>query len=175
MPHTLRAVVFGLLCLPASSAFAGPLREDVLELLNGYESSASGADLLKLGDGVAAELMEIADDHAVASSRRSRAIVALQHYPEPGVRSFLESHLDQADKGILRRKAAMALGAGFGADAVAKLSGALADDDVLVRVAVVQALEMTKAPAAREALEGRLPLEQEASVREAITKALEAK
>lgn len=174
MSHTLRAVLLGLVWLPATS-FAGPLREPVLELLNGYEATATGEDLAKLGDGVTAELMEIADDHTVASSRRGRAITALQHFPEPKVKGFLESHMDQADKGILRRKAAMSLGVGFGADAVPKLSEHLTDDDTLVRIAVVQALGMTDAPAAREALQGRLQAEEIESVREAITKALEAK
>ncbi len=174
MSNPLRAALVGLLWLPALS-YAGPLRDDVLELLNGYEDAPTAQDFARLGDGVSLELMEIADDHGVASSRRSRAISALQHYPQPTVRGFLESHLDQGDKGILRRKAAMALGAGFGAEAVPKLTGALADDDTLVRVAVVQALGMTQAPEARVVLEARLENEQVESVRAAITKALEEK
>ena len=174
MSHPLRAALLGLLCLPTTS-LAGPLRTPVLELLSGYEATATPADLAQLGDGVPAELMEIADDASVASSRRSRAITALQHYPTPDVRGFLEAHLDKADKGILRRKAAMSLGAGFGAAAVPVLAKHLADEDTLVRVAVVQSLGMTSSAEAREALQARLDVEPVESVKEAIGKALEVK
>ena len=175
MTTTLRAAVLALVLSPLSVSFAGPLRADLLEALGGYEDLPTAEQLQALGDGVEAELMAIADDKAVPSSRRSRAISALQYFPSPASRTFLDAHVDAADKGILRRKAVLALGAGFGAAAVPKLQSAFDDTDPLVRVAVAQALGMVGDASAKEALNGRLAKEDQDAVREAISKALEAK
>lgn len=175
MHPTFRALAIALALAPLTSAFAGPLRDDLLTLLGGYEDLPTAEQLRGLGEGVEAELMAIADDHAVPSSRRSRAVSSLQYFPSKSSRTFLEAHLDAADKGILRRKAALALGAGFGSEAVPKLTAVLADDDVLVRVAVAQALGFVGGDEAKAALTSRLANEADATVREAIAKALEGK
>ena len=67
------ATLFALAAL-AAPAHAGALRSPVMDLLNAYEDTASGDELRALGEGVDAELMEIADDKAVPISRRARAI-----------------------------------------------------------------------------------------------------
>jgi HEAT repeat protein len=170
MGRTLSVCALALL-LPLASAWAGPQRDAVLELLNAYEDVPSQADLAALGDGIDQELMEIADDAKVPSTRRGRALSALQHYRTDDVRTFLEAHVDASDKGILRRKAAWSLAA-WGDDAVAKLQGALADDDVQLRIAVAQALGSIGTDTARAALTARLDPEPETAVKDAIRKAL---
>lgn len=169
MNRWMRALLLGAL-LPAT-AWAGPNRDAVMDLLNAYEDVPAKSDLDALGDGIDLELMEIADDHAVPSTRRGRAISALQHYPTDAVRAFLDAHLADADKGILRRKAAFSLAA-WGDGAVDTLSGALTDDDVQLRIAVAQALGSIGTDASRQALQARLESESEAAVSEAIQKAL---
>jgi HEAT repeat protein len=170
----LRAAALWLLA-SASVAHAGDLREQVLELLNAYEDVATADELRALGDKVDVELMHIADDPHVPSSRRSRAITALGHFPGDKVRGFLESHADKADKGILRRKAVLSLAVGFGADAVPTLERALADDDELLRVAAAQALALVVSDRSTEVLRARLEREDSAAVNEAISKALEGR
>ncbi len=163
MSRSLYALVALLLPL---SAVAGDKRDAVLELLNAVEESPSAAELTALGDGVDAALMEIAQDTAVPHTRRGRAVSALQHFPSDPVRAFLEGQLDGTD-GLLRRKAAWSL-AVWGASAVPKLSDALGDDDVQLRIAAAGALGAIDAPEAKTALELRLKKEKEQPVLDEI-------
>ena len=174
MTHTLRAAALFLLAY-APLASAGELRGQVLDLLNAYEDTATPEELRALGPKVNTELMHIADDHDVPSSRRSRAITALGHFPGDKVKGFLEAHAKKADKGILRRKAVWSLAVAYGEGALPVLTDALADDDALLRVAAAQALGQVRSDASAEALRARLAKEDQDAVREAITKALEAK
>lgn len=174
MHRTLRVAALLLLGL-APMAQAGGLRDQVLDLLNAYEDTATPDELRALGAKVDKELMQIADDDGVPSSRRSRAITALGHFPNDDVRTFLDGHAAEADKGILRRKAVLSLAVAFGADAVPSIVPALADDDALLRVAAAQALALVEADASTEALKARLEVESSDAVKEAIQKALEAR
>ena len=174
MNRTLRAAALLLLAY-APLASAGNLRTQVLDLLNAYEDTATAEELKALGPKVDQELMHIADDDHVPSSRRSRAITALGFFPGDDVRDFLVSHTEAADKGILRRKAVMSLAVAYGEEAVPTVAKALADDDDLLRVAAAQALALIDAEASTTALRSRLVVEQSAAVKEAIDKALEAR
>ena len=163
-----------LALLLTQPADASDLRAPALELLSGYEDTPSKADLEALGVGVVAELMAIGVDAEVPRSRRGRAVSALAFFPEAEVQSYLEARLaDATDESVVRRKAAYALGAGFGAAAVGPLGVALSDDDLQLRVAAAGALGGL-GEAGRAALEARLAEEPEASAREAIEKALTA-
>ena len=160
-----------LLTQPAA---AGDLREPALDLLGAYEDVPSAEDFRALGEGVVGELMEIGVEAQVPRSRRGRAVSALAFFPEAEVQGYLEARLaDASDDSIVRRKAAYALGAGFGAAAVGPLGAALADDDLQLRIAAAGALGALGEPG-RGALEGRLDAEPEAAGREAIEKALAA-
>jgi len=174
MTRTVRAAALFLLAY-APLASAGDLRDDVLDLLNAYEDTATAEELRALGPKVDLELMHIADDHDVPSSRRSRAITALAHFPGDKVQKFLEDHAEKADKGILRRKAVWSLAVAYGEASLPVLEKALADDDALLRVAAAQALGEVSSDQAKTLLQARLGSEDQDSVREAITKALEAK
>jgi len=171
MTRTLRAAALALL-FAGPLAHAGSLRDDVMDLLNAYEDTATPEELRALGDKVDVELMHIADDHDVPSSRRSRAVTALAHFPGDKVRHFLEKHAEKADKGILRRKAVWSLAVAYGDEALPTLQEALADDDSLLRVAAAQALGEVRSEAAAEVLRARRAKEDQDAVKEAIDKAL---
>lgn len=169
MMRTLCALSLALL---SASAQAGEHRDAVMDLLNAYELTALQADLQAIGDGVDAELLEIAQDAEIPTSRRGRAVSALQYYPTNAVRGFLEVQLAEADKALLSRKAAYALAGGWGADAVELLTGALASDDVQLRIAAANALAGIEGEAARAALETRKGVETEDAVNAVLDKAL---
>lgn len=155
----------------SGSAWAGALRAPLMDLLNAYDTPIAQADLDALGAGVDAELMAIADDASVPSTRRGRAVSALQYYKTDAVRTYLERHLGSDADGLVRRKAAYSL-AVFGGSSVGPLTSALADKDVQLRIAAAQALGTIGGDAARKALTDRQTTEPDASVRDAIGQAL---
>ncbi len=165
-------VALALAALLPLAARAGEHRDAVMDILNAYEVTASKADLDALGDGVVAELMEIAVDAEVPASRRGRAISALQFYPTDEVRAFLEARLVDADKSLYRRKALGALAA-FGPSAVPVIAPYLKDRDEQVRMAAARSLGRIGGDEARGALEARRKKEKVASVREVIDAALQ--
>lgn len=167
----MRCVLLLLAMLP-SIAWGGPHRDAVLDLLNAYESVPSRADLVAIGDDVDAELMAIADDGSVPTSRRGRAVTALQHVPNPQVRAWLERRLERDDSSLLRRKAAWALAKGFGEGAIPALGRALDDADAQLRIAAAQALGSLDSASARATLKGRLAQETEPAVTAAIRKSM---
>lgn len=171
----MRALLLTALLIP-TAADAGALREPVMDLLNAYEDTATAEQLSALGEGVTDELMEIAVDGEVPSSRRGRAVSALGHFPADDTRAFLDARLADADtSSLIRRKAAYALAAGWGEGAVRSLAGALADDDVQLRIAAAHALGELSDQAAKDALEARLAVEDSDAARDAIEKALGSK
>ena len=169
-----RALLTTLLALGLSGpAAADELRGPIMDLLNAYEGAPTTEQLAALGDGVTGELMAIAADGEVASSRRGRALSALGGFPSDDTLSFLSGQLADGDaSSILRRKAAYALAAGWGDASVEPLAAALSDDDVQLRIAAAGALAGVSGDAAKGALSARLEAEDSEAAREAIEKAL---
>lgn len=171
MPRSLRLLAFALLLSPL--AHASELRAPVMDLLNAYEETATPEQLRALGEGVDAELMLIADDKAVPTSRRARAISALGSYTGDTVRAFLEARLAEADKGVFQRKAAYSLAAVAGPDSVVPLTAALNDEgDTQLRIAAAHALGSLSEAPARAALEARQGIEREDAVKVEIEKSM---
>jgi len=160
-----------LILMLANPAAAGELRQPLLQLLNAYESGATQAELRALGDGVPAELMEIAADSAIPHSRRGRAVSALASYPTPVVRRFLEGQLSAKDL-FLRRKASVALIHGFQDAALPTVQPALDDPDVQLRLATVRALHSLGSDKALALLDARRQVETDPTVKSALTEAL---
>ncbi len=172
----MRTLLTAILLAASLPAAAGELREPVMDLLNAYESTATPDQLAALGEGVAEELMAIADDGEVANSRRGRELTALGYFPGDETRAFLEARLaDEDASSLLRRKAAYALGEGWGEAAVSPLGAALADDDVQLRIAAAGSLAKISGDAAEQALKSRLAVEDSDAAREAIEKALQGR
>jgi HEAT repeat protein len=165
------ALLLGAL-LP-NSAWASIPTDALLALLDGIEQSPTAQQLTALGEGVDEALVGVASDTSMPSSRRGRAISALAYFPTSAVRSFLEGQLADGDnKGLLRRKAALALGAGFSTEAVAVLTTALEDEDVQLRIATATALGKVGDEAAKAALGDRRGRETEDAVNVALDAAL---
>src|SRR5687767_12731606 len=160
-----RTLVWVALCVPGL-AFAGEKRDAVMDLLNAIDSPPREADWKALGDGVDAELMEIAVDTSVPTTRRGAAVTALQYYPTDTVRAFLEGRLASTDA-LVRRKAVYSLAA-FGPSSVPKIAGALSDADVQLRIAAANALGTIADESAKAALRARQPIEGEKAVQDAI-------
>ena len=155
-------------------ATAGPMREPVMAMLNGTETSVTAADVQALGEGATAELLEISKDPTVPPTRRARAITALRYVRmTPEVEQTLERHLDESES-LLRRKAALSL-ATVGQSAIARLSSALESADIHLRMAAARALGQIGSDQARTAIEQRLTTETEPVAQEALRDALEAK
>lgn len=154
------------------SAQAGEHRDAVIDLLNAVEQPATRADLDAIGEGMAAELLEIANDEAVPTSRRGRAISALAFYPTEEVQLFLREKAEKADKSIYRRKAVLALGEAFGEQAVEWVAPYLGDKDEQLRMATARALGNIGTEPARVALTEQRKQEKDAAVAEVIDKAL---
>ncbi len=159
-----------VLCAPLP-ALAGDLRAPVLAALDGVEDPPTQDALTALGEGVAAELLEIAKDDSLPRSRRGRAVSALGWFPSDDIRSDLTTWLASDDR-LLARKAAGALATGWGDAAVVDLSTALASDDVQLRVATSKALGSIGSDTARQALQARLDAETNATVQDSIRAAL---
>ena len=166
------ACALALAALLPLSARAGAHRDAVMDVLNAYEVTASRADLDAIGEGVVAELMEIAVDRDVPASRRGRAISALQFYPTDEVRAFLEARLAEGEKPLYQRKALGALAA-FGASAVPTVAPYLKDRDEQVRMAAARSLGRIGGSEARSALQSRRKKEKVDAVREVIDAALQ--
>lgn len=169
-----RTWLTGVMLCMAGVAWAGPQRDVVLDVLSGIEQPPTHEDLLALGDGVTAELLEIAVDTAVPATRRGRAITALAFFPTDPVRDFLVSQLAEGEPALFRRKAAGALAAGWGVAALPLLQGALSDSDAQLRIATVGALAQIDDEAARTMLQERLVTEPDLTVKDTITKALKS-
>lgn len=162
------ALVLGL---SVGTAWAGPLRDQVLPQLQGIEDPPSAEALRALGPGVAAELLELSEDGELPRSVRAKAVHALGWFPSPETRAALVARLDGSDR-ILARKAAYALGEGWGAGAIPELTRALEAPDSHLREAAARALGGVDSPEAVAVLEARLAVEESSSVKATITKSL---
>ena len=134
----------------------------------------SATEVADLGPGAGALLAQIADDRAVATTTRARAMQALTYVRTSVTRDFLENFLirkrpssDAVDH-VLLRKAAMALGWQAGPRSVDAVAALLDHPDPEVRLDAVVALGLTRARSAEKPLRDRLAAETDATVRAQI-------
>src|SRR6185503_16511286 len=102
-------------------------------------------------------------------SQRARAIHALGWFPDDTNRAFLVTQAHGTDS-MFVRKAVYALANGWGDGAIPELTLALANHDVQVRMAAAYALGTVGTESAKLALDARLPLESDATVKATIEK-----
>lgn len=167
----MRRALLVLALATSLPALAGDLREPVLAALSGIEDVPSADDLRAIGDGVDAELLELAQDQSLSHTKRARAVHALGWFPTDSNQAWLKSTL-AADDALLARKAAYALANGWGDAAVPLLQPALASTDVQLRLATVRALGNVGTAPARAALDARLQVEANAEVKDTIRQTL---
>ncbi len=161
-----------LLFALAQSAYAddNPSKAQLLQMLGGYEETASPDSLKALSGDVPATLRAIASDATLTHTQRARAIHALGWFPDSDNRAFLVTQAHGTDT-MFARKAVYALANGWGEGALDELTLALANHDVQIRMAAAYALGDIGTQPAKLALEARIPLETDPTVKATIEKA----
>jgi HEAT repeats len=157
---------------------AAPTRAEILVRLEKAPRGLAANDVADLGAGAGPLLAQIADDKAVASPIRLRAMAALAYVRTARAHDFLEDFVvrmrpssDPLDRALLR-KAAMALGWQSGPRTVEVLAALLDHADPEVRLDAVVALGLTRTQRAEKPLRNRLAVEPDAAVRAQIDRQL---
>ena len=159
---------------PASSPAAPGLRSEVASLLARPEAFPPfERDWKPLGPGALGVLEELAANPRTPSPQRARAVTSMAAVDHPQASERLRSLMrDSRAQPTLRASAATALGLRVGTEAVSTLLPLLEDRDEDVRAAVARALGRLGGTQVQQALEERLPLEEDPLVREAIQQGL---
>ena len=124
--------------LASGTAVAADATKDaVLTALSGFEAAPTAEGLQATGDNVDAQLRAIYNDTEESKSTRARALHALGWFPADANRTILVDALD-GDDSLMARKAAYALGNGWGEAALPELKRALAADDTQLRMAAAR-------------------------------------
>ncbi len=151
--------------LLAGPAAAQDLDSQLQDLLAKHDSAPTQAEFQALGQGVDAELLRIAQAEDTRASSRARAILALGWYPTPQAQSFLTATLAEGTSAD-RRKAAQALATGWGHSPELELA-------LQLRMATVRALAGLDDPQAQAALQARVPVEADETVKALLTASLQ--
>lgn len=144
------------------------VRQRVLVLLGGIEHIPSRQEFARAGtdDQVVAVLDGLARDKSMKLRQRAGAVGALGFYPRPDTRATLESIIkDPAVEEIVRRPSMKAYAAAFGPDSVPLLTQMLEHQDRNTRETAVNALGDVGSPAARTAIEARLKIETDVTIK----------
>jgi len=155
-------------------------RAEIQSRLEKAPRGLAAGDVAELGAGAGPLLAQIADDKAVASPIRLRAMAALAYVRTPRAHDFLEDYVvrmrpssDPVDRALLR-KAAIALGWQSGPRTVEVLAALLDHPDAEVRLDAVVALGLTRTQRAEKPLRARLAIEPDPAVRAQIDRQLKS-
>jgi HEAT repeat protein len=160
----------------ASKPLEGPeLAKEVQAMLEGNPRIPTEEDWKRVGPNALAVLEEVAHDSAAAMPQRLRAVACMSQVNNPlAVASLRRMVLDEKEDVNLRAAGAQSLAFRAGNSELATLLPLLAGRDAVLREAAARALGQLSSPEAKQALETRLEVEEEAPVREAIQKSLTA-
>jgi hypothetical protein len=158
----------------AAPAPAKGLRSEVASLLARPEAFPPYEnDWKPLGPAALGVLEEVASDPKAPSPQRARAVTSMAAVDHPRAAERLRVLVqDPRAQSTLRASAATALGLRLGTEAVSMLLPLLEDRDEDVRAAVARALGRLGGTQVQQALEERLPLEEDPLVREALQQGL---
>lgn len=156
--------------LPASARVAtkAEVKQRLLVMMSGFEHVPTRADWRRAGptERVAEALVEIAEDGSARRSLRARAISGMRHAPTPLVRQFLKQAVENPTTlPLLRRKAAVSLGAVSREDALLVLTPLLSADDPFLREAVLRGIAEVPGKVATKTIKDHVALEKTPSVR----------
>ncbi len=163
---------------PAQASSAPPAPQDVraqvVSLLDRPDALPPyGTRWQPLGPAAFSVLEELAANPKAPARQRARAVTSMAAVDHPQAGDHLRTLLE--DKGTeppLRASAATALSLRAGQEAIPTLLPFLQDRDEQVRIAVARALGRLGGPQVQQALEERLPTEQDPLVREALQQGL---
>jgi HEAT repeat protein len=152
---------------------ASDVRERVMALLDASQGYPREETWRPLGSDAVPVLTSLVADRAAPTARRSQAMVSLALVdPAGGAGSIRQVLEDPRAPAEVRASAAVALGRAMGPDAIPTLLTRLEDREAPVREAVAVALGRLGGQQVRQALEDRLPLEEQPLVREALQRGL---
>lgn len=160
---------------PGSPAASGATRDKVMTLLSGIEHIPSREEFTRAGtdEQVAAALDAIARDGAAKLRHRANAAAALGFYPVPSSRKTLESLINEPGLDeVLRRPAIKSYASAFGPDSVALVSKMLDHKDRSTRETALRALADVGGAPARQAVEARVKVESDESLKKIGQEAL---
>ncbi|WP_224245291.1 HEAT repeat domain-containing protein [Hyalangium gracile] len=163
---------------PSSQAPSAPppqaLRAEVVSLLERPDAFPPYEARWKpLGPAALGVLEELASNPKAPPPQRTHAVTSMAAVDHPQATDHLRSLLqDTQTEPPLRASAATALSLRVGSEAIPALLPLLQDRDGHVRKAVARALGRLGGPQVQQALEERLPEEQDPLVREALQQAL---
>lgn len=146
-----------------------PSKEQVRAMLSGVDTAPSAETWRRLGPDTLLTLVALYDDPSTPFFVRMRAVSAAAHYPTPATKTFLEAVARApGQRDLIVRRAIVALGQAFGADALASVRPYLAHPEPSVREGAVRTIAAMGTPAARAALEARANVETDPTVRAAL-------
>jgi hypothetical protein len=159
-----------------SSAHASSqnVREQVISLLDQPDAFPPyGTRWQPLGPAALTVLEELASNPKAPAPQRTRAVTSMAAVDHPQAADHLRALLEgRRTEPPLRASAATALSLRAGHEAIPLLLPFLQDPDEQVRIAVARALGRLGGPEVQQALEDRLPSEQDPLVREALQQGL---
>jgi HEAT repeat protein len=162
---------------PAEQASPPPspeLRAQVASLLEQADAFPPyGTRWQPLGPAALGVLEELASNPKAPAPQRVRAVTSIAAVDHPQAATYLRTLLeDTHTQPPLRASAATALSLHSGSEAIPTLLPFLQDRDEHVRVAVARALGRLGGTQVQQALEERIPSEQDPLVREALQQGL---
>lgn len=159
---------------PASSPPSEELRAQVVSLLEQSDAFPPyGTRWQPLGPAALGVLEEVASNPKAPAPQRVRAVTSIAAVDHPQATDYLRTLLqDTRTQSPLRASAATALSLRAGLDSIPTLLPFLEDRDEQVRVAVARALGRLGGAQVQQALEDRIPSEENPLVREALQQGL---
>lgn len=153
----------------AQATARAPSKEQVRAMLSGVDTAPSAEAWRRLGPETLLTLVALYDDPSTPFFVRMRAVSAAAHYPTPATKTFLEAVARApGQRDLIVRRAIVALGEAFGADALSSVRPYLAHPEPTVREGAARTIAAMGTPAARAALEARANVETDPTVRAAL-------
>ncbi|MCB1644350.1 MAG: hypothetical protein KDI36_02810 [Pseudomonadales bacterium] len=143
-----------ILCLMTVASFAqASVRDEALNLLQGYEWELNEAQVQALGAAGKSALLDIAGDPSLAGFIRERAAASLSAFADDEVRKFYLDRLETTVSPTIRRRTVEALCETWDATSLeSTLIPMLKSDDTRLKVIVANCLQSVDSDAARAAL-----------------------
>ena len=165
----LVVALFASVTAPNVAAAQAPSKEQVRAMLSGVDTAPSAEAWRRLGPETLLTLIALYDDPSTPFFVRMRAVSAAAHYPTPATKTFLEAVARApGQRDLIVRRAIVALGEAFGADALSSVRPYLAHPEPSVREGAARTIAAMDTPAARAALEARANVETDPTVRAAL-------
>lgn len=148
-------------------------KDGVREVLSGYHDVPGAGYWARMEpESAKAVLMELSSDTAEMVHIRTRATLALVHFPDSRVEQHLLAAIGRDDREYVRAAAVTAYSRVAGEAALGELEKALVDKDSLVKRAAIKSLGRLGGERSRGILEKSLETESNPATRDLLKKSL---